>query len=180
MFVSNTSVLAGTQDLLEPETAVWRFAPLAVRSYDVLVIDPPWPFKTRSPKGQVKSGSMHYRSLTLAEIKELPVKDDVVYLWTTGPLLDDAIGYNTPVPQITLINKRDTPALISKRSFLDGDGKLESDGSGCRMSTGKAARELNEQRPRLSLREISAALASEGFRMSRGLPCILPDPEDYA
>jgi DNA invertase Pin-like site-specific DNA recombinase len=32
------------------------------------------------------------------------------------------------------------------------------------------ARELSEQRPRLSLREISAALASEGFTTPRGLP----------
>jgi hypothetical protein len=136
MFVGNTSVLAGAH-LLEPETAVWRFAPLAARSYDVLVIDPPWPLKTRSPKGQLKSASMHYRTMTLAEIKELPVKDDaIVYLSTTGPLLDDAIGYNAPFPQITVINKRDTPALMSKKIFLDSDGKLKSDGSECRMITG--------------------------------------------
>ena len=48
MFVSNASVLAGAQDLLEPEMAVWRFAPLAACSYDVLVINRPRPFKTRS------------------------------------------------------------------------------------------------------------------------------------
>jgi hypothetical protein len=54
---------------------------------------------------------------------------------------DDDIGsYNTPVPQITLINKRDTPALMSKKIFLDSDGKLKSDGSECRMITGTAAR----------------------------------------
>jgi len=32
------------------------------------------------------------------------------------------------------------------------------------------AHQLSEQRPRLSLREISAALASEGFTTPRGLP----------
>jgi len=47
---------------------------------------------------------------------------------------------NTDVPQITLINKRDTPALMSKKIFLDSDGKLKSDGSECRMITGTAAR----------------------------------------
>ncbi|SHI11911.1 MT-A70 family methyltransferase [Bradyrhizobium erythrophlei] len=78
-------------------TAVSFFDPLVARSYDVVVIDPPWPFKTRSPKGQGKSASMHYRVMTLTEIMELPVrellKDDaVVYLWTTGPLLDEAIA----------------------------------------------------------------------------------------
>ena len=96
MFVSHTSAVAGAQDLSASETAVRQFAPLAARGYDVVVIDPPWPFKTRSPKGQLKSASMHYRIMTLAEIKELPVgellKDDaVVFLWTTGPLLDEAI-----------------------------------------------------------------------------------------
>ena len=100
MFVSNTSALTGVQagdDFPEPETAVSLFAPLTARSYDVVVIDPPWTFKTRSPKGQRKSASMQYRVMTLAEIMELPVrellKDDaVVYLWTTGPLLHEAIA----------------------------------------------------------------------------------------
>jgi hypothetical protein len=49
-------------------------------------------------------------------------------------------GHIAPVPQITLINKRGTPALMSKRIFLDGDGKLNSDGSECRMVTGAAER----------------------------------------
>ena len=99
MFVSNTSALTGVQagdDFVQPETA-WFFDPLAAHSYDLAVIDPPWPFKTRSPKGQRKSASNHYSVMTLAEIMALPVrellKDDaVVYLWTTGPLLDEAIA----------------------------------------------------------------------------------------
>ena len=57
---------------------------------------------------------------------------------------DDIDSYNTPVPQITLISKRDTPALMSKRIFLDGGGKLKSDGSECWMVTGVAAREFAE------------------------------------
>ena len=57
---------------------------------------------------------------------------------------DEIDRYNRPVPQITLINKRDTPALMSKRISLDGDGKLKSDGSECRMVTGAAAREFAE------------------------------------
>src|SRR6516162_767309 len=50
------------------------------------------------------------------------------------------MGCNTPVPQVTLIYKRDTPALMSKKIFLDSDGKLKSDGSDCRMITGTAVR----------------------------------------
>jgi hypothetical protein len=51
---------------------------------------------------------------------------------------------NAPVPQITLINKRDTPALMSKKIFLDSNGKLKSDGSECRMITGTAVRAFAE------------------------------------
>jgi hypothetical protein len=43
-------------------------------------------------------------------------------------------------PQITLITKRGTPALMSKRISLNTEGKLHSDASECRMVTGTAAR----------------------------------------
>jgi N6-adenosine-specific RNA methylase IME4 len=80
-----------------PDTAVWFFDPLVACSYDVVVIDPPWPFKTRSPKGQRKSASMHYRVMTLPEIMQLPVRDllkphAVVLLWATGAMLAQAVA----------------------------------------------------------------------------------------
>jgi N6-adenosine-specific RNA methylase IME4 len=97
MFVSNSSVLAGAQDFPAPETAVWRFAPLAAHSYDVVVVDPPWPFKTWSQAGEGKSASKHYRIMTLADIMALPVRellkpDAVVLLWTTGAMLEKAVA----------------------------------------------------------------------------------------
>ena len=98
MFVSNTSVPAGAQEFPAPETAVWRFAPLAVRSYDVLVIDPPWHFSTWSPAGQTsKSASGQYRTMPLTEIMALPVRellkpDAIVYLWATGAMLPHALA----------------------------------------------------------------------------------------
>ena len=49
-------------------------------------------------------------------------------------------NHTTHVPQITLISKRDVPALMSKRIALDSAGKLVSDGSECLMTTGTAAR----------------------------------------
>jgi hypothetical protein len=52
----------------------------------------------------------------------------------------DQDNKNYVCPQITLITKLDTPALMSKRISLDGEGKLKSDGSECRMITGTAAR----------------------------------------
>jgi hypothetical protein len=47
-------------------------------------------------------------------------------------------GNKDTCPQITLITKRDVPALMSKRISLDLDGKLKSDGSECRMVAGTA------------------------------------------
>ena len=79
--------------LPESETAVWLFDPLVAHSYDVVVVDPPWKWKARSPNGEGKSASKHYSVMTLDEIKTLPVrallkKDAIVYLWATSPLLD--------------------------------------------------------------------------------------------
>jgi len=97
MFVSNTSVPAGAQEFPAPETAVSFFAPLAARSYDVLVIDPPWHFKTWSLAGQTsKSASGQYRTMPIAEIMALPVRellkrDAIVYLWATGAMLPHAL-----------------------------------------------------------------------------------------
>ncbi|WMT71898.1 MT-A70 family methyltransferase [Bradyrhizobium sp. Ash2021] len=100
MFVSNTSALTGVQpgeNFPQPETAARFFNPLAAYSYDLVVIDPPWPFKTWSPAGQGKSPSAQYRVMTLAEIMALPVRDllkdhAVVLLWATGAMLDQAVA----------------------------------------------------------------------------------------
>lgn len=98
MFDSNISALTCSQvgdDLLTSETASWFFDPLPVDSYDLVVIDPPWPFATWSPAGQGKSPSKNYCTMPLADIMALPVrallKDDaVVYLWATGAMLEGA------------------------------------------------------------------------------------------
>jgi N6-adenosine-specific RNA methylase IME4 len=84
-------------NLPNPVTAASFFNPLPPHSYDLVVIDPPVPFETRSEKGQGKSPSRHYRTMTLAEIMALPVrellKDDaVVFLWAQGRSLDQAFA----------------------------------------------------------------------------------------
>lgn len=84
-------------DFPEPETAVSYFDPLVAYSYDLIVIDPPWPFKTWSPAGEGKSASQHYRLMTLGEIEALPVRallkaNAVVLLWTTGAMLAQAVA----------------------------------------------------------------------------------------
>ena len=99
MFVSNTSAPSGAHAGArpEPETVVSFFAPLPAHSYDVVVIDPPWPFKTWSQAGEGKSASAHYRVMTLADIMALPVREllkpnAVVLLWTTGAMLEKAVA----------------------------------------------------------------------------------------
>jgi hypothetical protein len=67
-----------------------------------------------------------------------------IKLERSGALLMDQTAdqdnKNYVCPQITRITKLDTPALMSKRISIDGEGKLKSDGSECRMITGTAAR----------------------------------------
>ncbi|MET4296684.1 N6-adenosine-specific RNA methylase IME4 [Bradyrhizobium sp. LB8.2] len=100
MFVSNISALTCAQaagNLHSPDTAAWFFNPLVAHSYDLIVIDPQWPFKTWSPAGEGKSASQHYRLMTLAEIETLPVRgllkaNAVVLLWTTGAMLAQAVA----------------------------------------------------------------------------------------
>lgn len=57
-----------------------------------VLADPPWPFKTRSPKGEGRSACRHYRGrMTIDEIKAYPVADMVaadawLFLWVPTPL----------------------------------------------------------------------------------------------
>ena len=96
-FTSSAACVQAAAHFPESQTAVHFFDPLVAHSYDLIVVDPPWRFNTRSPKGQGKSASKHYRVMTLADIKALPVrellkKDAVVYLWATGALLHEAVA----------------------------------------------------------------------------------------
>lgn len=67
----------------------WPFAPLVPLSYEVIIADPPWRFRTWGEHNQSKSASRHYSLMTLPEIKALPVgrlaqRDCLLLLWTTG------------------------------------------------------------------------------------------------
>lgn len=60
--------------------------------YKVIYADPPWQFKTYSEKGLGKSADQHYPTMSLSDIKALPVseiadKDCALFLWTTIPFL---------------------------------------------------------------------------------------------
>jgi N6-adenosine-specific RNA methylase IME4 len=79
-----------------PKTAASFFDPLPPHSYDLGVIDPGWHFKVYSEvTGAKKSAQAHYRVMSLAEIKALPVRallreDAVLLTWATGAMLPQA------------------------------------------------------------------------------------------
>lgn len=60
--------------------------------FDLIMADPPWSYRNRSKKGEGKGAAGQYNTMTLADIKALPVsdiaaKDCVLWLWATNPLL---------------------------------------------------------------------------------------------
>ncbi len=70
----------------------WPFGALKQFSYQLIMIDPPWPTKMRSQKGEQKSHARYYGSMPFADIEALPVgqlaaKNCIVFMWCTWPLL---------------------------------------------------------------------------------------------
>jgi N6-adenosine-specific RNA methylase IME4 len=64
--------------------------------FDVIYVDFPWKFKTRSQKGMGRSAERHYATMAILDIKTYPVdafaaRDCVLLSWTTAPFLDRAI-----------------------------------------------------------------------------------------
>jgi len=64
--------------------------------FRVILADPPWTYKCWSKKGEGRTASSHYNTMSLEEIKSVPVdkiadKDCVLLLWGTWPNLIDAI-----------------------------------------------------------------------------------------
>lgn len=65
------------------------FGNLPLFGFDLIEADPPWRFKTRSQKGQAKGAAAHYETMSLEEIKALPVGrlargDCLLLLWCPG------------------------------------------------------------------------------------------------
>jgi len=64
--------------------------------YGAILADPPWHFAVRSPKGEGRSASQHYGTMSLAEIEALPVAswaapDCALFLWAIDPMLPHAM-----------------------------------------------------------------------------------------
>ena len=82
-------------------TTGWPFSNLQMFGYDMLMVDPPWRFETRSEKGRIgaraKSPDKHYKTLPVSEIidrfpvGDLASKNAILWLWCTHPMIDQQI-----------------------------------------------------------------------------------------
>jgi N6-adenosine-specific RNA methylase IME4 len=65
--------------------------------FDLIYADPPLHFATWSDKGQGRSPSRHYATMTMPQLCELPIaqlaaRDSVLVLWVYGPRLPDTLA----------------------------------------------------------------------------------------
>lgn len=80
----------------KPAVDDWPFEGLYEGQYKTILIDPPWHYRTWSGKGETKSPQSKYRTMSLGEIKALPVwrlaaRDCLLCCWATYPLLKTAL-----------------------------------------------------------------------------------------
>jgi len=66
-----------------------------MKKYKIIYADPPWAYKTYSKKGQGRSAESHYPTMSIEDIKALPVadladKDCALFMWATFPCLQEA------------------------------------------------------------------------------------------
>lgn len=78
------------------EVATNDITKLPLFNYRAIYADPAWNFQTYSEKGAGKSPSRHYKCMSLAEIKALPVghlasRHCVLFLWVTDPMVEEGI-----------------------------------------------------------------------------------------
>ena len=78
----------------------WPFGNLQPLSFDLIMADPPWHFDLYSEKGNTKSAQAQYGTMSLDDIKALPVGhlargDAALFLWATWPMLPQAMAVLT-------------------------------------------------------------------------------------
>ncbi len=74
----------------------WPFDQPFRRDFNLCVVDPPWVFQHRSPKGWGKSAEGQYKTMPTAAIAALPIgdmaaADCLLLLWITAPRLPDGL-----------------------------------------------------------------------------------------
>jgi len=103
--------------------------------YKVVLSDPPWAFKAFSAKGHGRSAEAHYDTMSLTDIKALPVPDIAdrdchLFMWTTGPHLPQAFeaikawGFKySGIGFVWIKLNKGQPAFwLSERDFFTGMG----------------------------------------------------------
>jgi len=70
--------------------------PFPKKKYKIIYSDPAWSYKVWTAKGGHKSASAHYKTMSIEDIKNLPVqdiadKDCVLFIWVTMPNLIEGI-----------------------------------------------------------------------------------------
>lgn len=70
--------------------------PLPAGPFGCILADPPWTFRTWSAKGDGRSARRHYQTLTLEQIKALPVasvaaRDCLLLLWSLNSMIPQAL-----------------------------------------------------------------------------------------
>ncbi len=74
----------------------WPFGDIPPRLAGAIYADPPWSYKTWSAKGTGRSAEQHYETMSIDDIKALPVADlaapdCVLFIWCTWPTLKDGL-----------------------------------------------------------------------------------------
>jgi N6-adenosine-specific RNA methylase IME4 len=72
------------------------FDELPHNHFGAILADPPWPFKTWSPKGQGRSGEAHYSTLAHADLETMPVRElaasnSVLFMWIVQTQIPEAV-----------------------------------------------------------------------------------------
>jgi site-specific DNA-methyltransferase (adenine-specific) len=128
--------------------------------FDVIAIDCPWEFKAAKSGGNFKSGSAeHYPTMTLEEIKNLPIKqittkNAVVFVWIPIALKEDifcsgilkawGLKYKTTLLWIKSDDPINTKVRPSMGAWFRGPGVEE-----CLVCTRYAARAFHSQQSNL-------------------------------
>lgn len=74
----------------------WPFGNLTPLAFDLIMADNPWHFDLYSEKGNAKSAQAQYATMSLDDLKALPVGhlargDAVLFMWATWPMLPQAM-----------------------------------------------------------------------------------------
>lgn len=82
--------------------SAWPFGDLNMFAFDMIMVDYPWRFETRSEAGRLgeksKAPDKHYKTLTIEEIEKrfpighLAAENCVLWMWCTHPMIDQQIA----------------------------------------------------------------------------------------